>query len=139
MRDWLNKNRTSNLVLLGDLDALLLGGLGGAALAALDEPLDLASSVGLLSLAVSDDLADLGVADVALALHALRSDQALDLGGLGGLALTVAADDVLGDVIFLGEAEELADLGGTLGTQTAGGGLIGEAGNFLLALFLFLF
>lgn len=128
------KNRVRNLLLLGGIETLLLGGLSGALFAALDEPLDLASRVGLEGLAVGDDLVDLAVADVALALHALGGDQALDLGGLGGLALTLAANDVLGDVVVLGETEQLTDLGGALGTQATGGGLVGETGNLGIAL-----
>lgn len=123
-----------DLLLLGGVDALLLGSLGGASLTLLDEPLDLAGSVGLLGLTVLLDLGDLGVAHVTLALHALRGDQALDLGGLGGLALTDAADHVLAHIVVLGEAEQLADLGGTLRSQAASGGLVGEAGDVSVTL-----
>jgi len=122
------------LLLAGDVDTLLLGGLGSAGLALLDEPLDLAGVVSLFGLTVLHDLGDLGVAHVTLALHALRGDQALDLGGLRGLAFTDAADDVLAHIVFLGEAEQLADLGGTLRSQTASGGLVGEAGDVSVTL-----
>ena len=37
-------------------------------------------------------------------------------------------------IVFLGEAEELADLGGTLGAQALGVNDIGQAGDLLLAL-----
>ena len=83
------------------------------------------------------NLVDLGVADVALALHTLGGDQTLDLGGLGGLALAFTANDVLGDVVVLGESEQLTDLGGALGAQTTGGSLIGESGNLSVTLFYF--
>ena len=124
-----------NLLLLGGIKTLLLGGFRSALLTALDEPLDLAGGVGLESLAVSDNLVDLGVADVALALHTLGGDQTLDLGGLGGLALAFTANDVLGDVVVLGKTEQLTDLGRALGTQTTGGSLIGESGNLSVTLF----
>lgn len=75
---------------------------------------------------------------VALALQALGSNQTLDLGGLGLLGLALlgdsAADDELADIILLVEAEEAADLGGTLGAETLGDDGVGQAGEFTLTL-----
>jgi len=75
---------------------------------------------------------------VALVLQALRSDQTLDLGGLedGLLAVLVdlALDDVLTNIILLAEVEQLADLGGTLGTQAARLDGVGQTGNVLVTL-----
>jgi len=115
---------------------------------------------------------------VALVLETLRSNQALDLGGLSVrlcallLGLDLAADDELANlhftlsdatstnltlsdsalceprtgcaqdrrrsyevthIIFLAEAEEAADLGGALGTETLGGNVVGDAGNVFVA------
>jgi hypothetical protein len=55
-----------------------------------------------------------------------RCDEALDLGSLETLlSLSLLErqsplDDVLPDIIVLGKVEEFADLGGTLGSQSAG-------------------
>merc|ERR1712000_517988 len=90
--------------------------------------------LGLLGLAALEGSA------VTLVLEALGSDQALDLGslGVGGLALALGldltADDVLADIVILGEAEEPADLGRTLGAEALGVHDVGEAGNVLVAL-----
>lgn len=92
----------------------------------------------LRSIAASLSAAALDGNAVALALQALGSDQALDLGGLGvfGLALLghSAADDELADVVLLVEAEETADLGGTLGTEALGDDGVGQAGELVLTL-----
>ena len=93
---------------------------------------------------------------VSLVLDTLRGDESLDLGGLGiGLCTLLlgsdfATDDELAvmilvlyqkrsniyipDIILLGETEEAADLGGTLGTEALGLNGVGEAGDILLAL-----
>jgi len=77
---------------------------------------------------------------VALVLETLRSNQSLDLGCLGerllalNLGLNLAADNVLANVIVLGEIEELADLGGPLGSEPLGVGDVGKTGDFGLAL-----
>merc|ERR1712141_285565 len=58
---------------------------------------------------------------VSLALQNQRSDQALDLGGLGfGFLLSLlggqrTTHNVLTNIVFLGEVEQLADLAGSLG------------------------
>lgn len=67
------------------------------------------------------------------------SDQSLDLGwdALGLLALLDgewALDDVLPDIILLGQIEQFADLGGTLGSQALGDGDISKAGDLSFTL-----
>lgn len=75
---------------------------------------------------------------MTLALETLGSNQTLDLGGLGVLGLALlgdgAADDELADIVLLVEAEETADLGGTLGTQALGDNGVGQAGELALTL-----
>lgn len=63
-------------------------------------------------------------------------DEALDLGGLGlgFLALLAgegALDNVLAHVVLLAQIEQLTDLGGTLGAQTAGHRAISQPGDLL--------
>lgn len=71
-------------------------------------------------------------------LQALGSNQTLDLGGLGVLLLALlgdsAADDELADVVLLVEAEEAADLGGTLGAEALGNNGVGQTGELALTL-----
>ena len=67
------------------------------------------------------------------------SNKTLDLGSLVSLVAVVfelTTDDELGDIVLLGETEELADVGSSLGTETAGngGGFIGQTGDVLLTL-----
>jgi len=77
---------------------------------------------------------------VTLVLETLRSNQTLDLGSLGvwllalALWLNFTTDNELADIIFLGEAEELADLRGTLGTETLGVDRIGDTWDIAVAL-----
>ena len=71
---------------------------------------------------------------MTLTLENDGSDQALDLGSLvlGLLAFLDdqwALDDVLANIVVLGQVEELPDLGGTLGSETTGNGAVGKAGN----------
>jgi len=98
-----------------------------------------------LSVLVSSILGALRVAAlecdaVALVLQTLRSNQTLDLWCLGVwlLALTLwlnlTTDNELADIIFLGEAEELADLRGTLGTKTLGVDGVGDTWDVVVAL-----
>lgn len=93
---------------------------------------DIRSLAGSLSAAALDGNA------VTLALQALGSNQTLDLGGLGVLWLALlgdgAADDKLADIVLLVEAEETADLGGTLGTQALGDDGVSQAGELALTL-----
>jgi hypothetical protein len=90
------------------------------------------SLAGSLSAAALDGNA------LALVLQALGSNQTLDLGGLGVLLLALlgdsAADDELADVVLLVEAEEAADLGGTLGAETLGNNGVGQTGELALTL-----
>lgn len=75
---------------------------------------------------------------MSLALQTLRSDETLDLGGLGVVRLALtgdsAADDELADVVLLVKTEETADLGGTLGTKTLGLDGIGKTRELALTL-----
>lgn len=75
---------------------------------------------------------------MALALQALGSNQTLDLGGLGVLGLALlgdsTADNKLADIIVLGQGEEAADLGGTLGAETLGDNGVGQTGEVVLTL-----
>lgn len=115
------------------------------------------AELGLLGLALGNTLGkDLGVFvglvldllglaalegnAVALVLETLGGNESLDLGSLGvrllalALGLDLAANDVLADIVILGEAEELADLGGALGAEALGVDDVGEAGDVGLAL-----
>lgn len=75
----------------------------------------------------------------ALALQTLRSNKTLDLRslGVGLLALTLGLDltanDETADIVLLVETEELADLGGTLGTQALRDSSVGQTGDLGLA------
>ena len=67
------------------------------------------------------------------------SNKTLDLGSLVSLVAVVfelTTDDELSDIVLLGETEELADVAGSLGSETARNGrsFIGQTGNFLFAL-----
>jgi hypothetical protein len=68
-------------------------------------------------------------------------DQFLYLGGLGvGLgvrvlgALNFTTNNKLADIIFLGEVEEAADLGGLLGPELLGKHGVGQTGDIVFAL-----
>jgi hypothetical protein len=99
---------------------------------------DLGVLVGLILDLLS--LAALESGTVALVLEALGSDQTLDLGSLGvrrlalTLGLDLSSDNVLTDIVILGEAEELADLGGALGSETLGVDDVGETGDLVITL-----
>lgn len=45
-----------------------------------------------------------------------------------------ALDDVLADIVFLGEIKELADVAGALGSKTTGNVDVGQSSDFLLTL-----
>ena len=67
------------------------------------------------------------------------SNETLDLGSLISLVTVVfklTTNDELGDIVLLGETEELADVASSLGAETTrnSGGFIGQTGNFLFAL-----
>jgi len=56
------------------------------------------------------------------------------VGLLALLGGELTANDVLADVVFLGEVEELADLGGSLGAKTSGDVVVCEAWEFGISL-----
>lgn len=92
------------------------------------------------SLLVGDNLGKLHGAHATTALERDGSDEALDLGALDARLATFllagddALDNVLADIVFLGQVEELANLASTLGTQTAGNGSISQTGQVSIAL-----
>jgi hypothetical protein len=67
-------------------------------------------------------------------------DKTLDLGSLGVglllgvLGLNLTTNDELANIIRLVQVEELADVVGTLGTETLGDSSISQSGNVLLTL-----
>jgi len=75
---------------------------------------------------------------VTFALENEGSNQALDLGSLGDSLAVLsgdwATDNVLPDIIVLGEVKQATDLAGTFGPKTTGDGVVGKARNFLLTL-----
>jgi len=92
------------------------------------------SILGLLSIAT------LQGHTVTLVLQTLRSNETLDLGGLGvwllsfTLWLNLTTDNELANIIILGKAKELADLGSTLGTKTLWVNDIGDTGDIIVSL-----
>jgi hypothetical protein len=80
---------------------------------------------------VSEDAAHLFGLAGTLSLQGEGGDQSLDLGGLAnGLSLLVGegtGDDVLADIVVLGQIEKLADVASALGTQTTGDRLVGQS------------
>lgn len=124
----LPQRRSTSLPQLGSLLTLLVHTLG--------QQLSILVSSILGSLRASSLECD----SVSLVLHSLRSDESLDLGGLGvwlGALLLgddFTADDELANIILLAQTEESSDLGGTLGTEALGVDDIGEAWDFALAL-----
>lgn len=63
----------------------------------------------------------------------------MDSGGLEALFLAFLQsqwplDDVLADIILLGEVVELADVAGTLWSKATWNGDVGQSGNFLFTL-----
>jgi hypothetical protein len=129
---------TPGLPLLADgAGTTLAVGLAGLGLGdALGENLGVLVSLVLHLLG----LAPLEGSAVALVLQTLRSDQPLDLGGLGvrllalTLGLDLSSDDVLADIVILGEAEELANLGGALGAEALGVDNVGQTRDLLVTL-----
>jgi hypothetical protein len=76
---------------------------------------------------------------VTLPLQHDGCHKALNLGSLelGLLAILDGKgplDDVLANVVVLGQVKQLADLGGSLGPESAGNGAVGKAGDLVVAL-----
>eukprot|EP00981_Chlorochromonas_danica_P011209 scaffold3808_cov170-Ochromonas_danica.AAC.8 len=134
-------------IIADELGSLRGGGLsGGAALGdlalsgslvlvdALLEESAVGSSISLALLQSSDLLLDA----LSLSAESDGSDKALDVGALGVLLavllLDLARDDILADIISLGEVEELADLGGTLGAEALRHGGVGDTLDLVVAL-----
>lgn len=83
----------------------------------------LSQQVGVLSSSVSLGLgvSDLQSLQVSLSLQSLWSNQSLDLWSLGVLLLTLdnlSSDDVLSNIILLGQTEELSNVVSSLWTQS---------------------
>jgi len=94
--------------------------------------------LGSLSLALDGSLL-LDGEEMSLSLDGHGGNQSLDLGCLGSLGLALllgelTADDVLADVVLLGQVEQLSDLGSSLGAQSSGDVLVGQIGDFSFAL-----
>ena len=116
--------------MLGGDSLLLLGELNGSLGLLLVLEGNNALLVHRASLLHGDGLGDLGVADVSLSLQSEGSYQSLDLGGLLRLA-GISADNELSHVVLLRQVEQLSDLVGSLGTQSARLDLVGQTGDVL--------
>ncbi len=69
------------------------------------------------------EVVDLGLLDEVLSPESLLSDESLDLGGLvEGLVtlLDFSSNNVLSNVVALSEGEDLSDVAGSLGAESAG-------------------
>merc|ERR1719209_1167930 len=76
---------------------------------------------------------------VPLPLEHHRGDKTLHLGSGELLLLSILKgewplDDVLANIVLLGQVEQLPDLAGTLGSQPARDGVVGQSGNLSLSL-----
>merc|ERR1719220_2233681 len=76
---------------------------------------------------------------VTLPLQHDGGHQPLDLGGLVPLLLPLlqgqgSPDDVLADVVVLGQVEELPDLAGSLGSKPPRDGAVGQPGDLSVSL-----
>merc|ERR1719175_601339 len=76
---------------------------------------------------------------VPLPLQHHRGDQALHLGCRKLLLLSILQgkgplNDILADIVLLGQVEKLPDLAGTLGSQPARDGVVGQSRNLSLSL-----
>merc|ERR1712142_344074 len=79
---------------------------------------------------------------MSLALEHCRGDKSLDLRGLGNGLLGFGVllgrqgppDNILADIILLGQVEELADLGGSLRPKATGNSFIGQARDLISSL-----
>ena len=85
---------------------------------------------------VSEDTVHLFGLACTLALQGQRSHQTLNLGRLANsLALLVCegtGNDILANIIILGQVEKLADIVCTLGTQTTGDRVVGQSLDLLI-------
>lgn len=80
---------------------------------------------------------NLGLLSELLSSESLLGDESLDLGALvEGLVLLLdfAADNVLSHVVVLAESEHLADVAGSLGTESAGLVVSGHTFNISITL-----
>jgi hypothetical protein len=79
-------------------------------------------------------LVELLEGNLTLVVEHARGHETLDLWGLvvllAGLRLELAADDVLADIVFLGQVEQLADVRRTLWSETTWDLHVGEAWDF---------
>merc|ERR1719270_1861456 len=76
---------------------------------------------------------------VPLPLEHHRGDKTLHLRSSELLLLSIfkgewPLDDVLANIVLLGQVEQLPNLAGTLGSQPAGDGVVGQSGNLGLSL-----
>ena len=126
------RDKTRSLLLL-----LLVDGGSAGSLLLLDALAEhggvgLGLGAGLLGLGLLESLA------LALALEHDRGDQALDLGRLVlrllALLVDLATDHKLGDVVILGQVEQLADVRGALGSQATRAGHVGDTRELTRAL-----
>jgi len=115
--------------LLGKTGMSLFLGLSETSSQHIVEGLSLSSGL-LISLSLDGFLS-------ALALQTLWGHQTLDLGGLEVWLLAflggdLTLDHVLADIVGLAQVEQLADLGGTLGSQAAGLSGVGQTGDVII-------
>lgn len=119
------QRRGTSLADLGLLSLLLADTLG--------QKLSVLGSSVLLGLGI----ASLKGSDVPLALETLRSNKTLDLGSLGvGLVSldNLTTNDILADIVLLGETKELSNVVGSLGSESLGKRSISKTGNISLSL-----
>lgn len=90
------------------------------------------------SLLLGNSISNLQSLQVSLSLQGLRSHQSLDLWSLGVgsaiLASDLSSDDVLSNVILLGQAVEFSNVVGSLRTQSLWNSGVGQTLNVLLTL-----
>lgn len=97
-------------------------------------------SVFLSSLLAGFQLGNTSLGNGTLTLQSNRGDEALDLGSNDGSTTTFllggldVLNDVLADIVFLAQVEQLADLGSTLGTQATGNRSVSQTGELSFTL-----
>ena len=86
----------------------------------------------------SKDRFHLDLLSVTLALQHKRCHQALDLGRLASLYSLLAGEgtrnNILANIIILGQVEQLADVVRSLGTQPTGDSVVGQSWDLILSL-----